>query len=165
MITEQKARKLPVQQLFILSICRFAEPISLTSVCMYLDEHFIPISYNSLSHTTCLGSGTGVFPCPFKLSLVSQGRTTNSKIPIVPYLPEMIESFGVPSNRVSQWAGVTSAAFSLSQALTAIVWGWASDRFGRKPIILTAMICIMCTSLLLGFSRTLTWAIVARSLA
>ena len=77
----------------------------------------------------------------------------------------MIESFGIPKNQVSKWAGVTSAVYSLSQAVTGIAWGWASDNFGRKPIILIAMICIMATSLLFGFSQTLAWAIVARSLA
>ena len=76
----------------------------------------------------------------------------------------MIESFGIPKNQVSKWAGVTSAVYSLSQAVTGVAWGWASDTFGRKPAILTAMTCIMATSLLFGFSRSLIWAIVARSL-
>ena len=109
-----KAHKLPVQQLIILSICRFAEPIAFTSV--------------------------------------------------FPYLPEMIESFNIPKDEVSKWAGITSAVFSLSQAATGIAWGRASDRFGRKPVILCAMFCVMSTSLLFGFSRSLTWAIIARAL-
>ena len=77
----------------------------------------------------------------------------------------MIESFNIPKNGVSKWAGVTSAVYSLSQALTSIAWGWASDNFGRKPVILTAMTCIMTTSVLFGLSRTLVWAITARALA
>ena len=109
-----KAHKLPVQQLVILSICRFAEPIAFTSV--------------------------------------------------FPYLPEMIESFDIPKDEVSKWAGITSAVFSLSQAATGIAWGRASDRFGRKPVILCAMFCVMSTSLFFGFSRSLTWAIIARAL-
>lgn len=84
-----KARKLPIPQLFVLSICRFAEPIALTSV--------------------------------------------------FPYLPEMIESFNVPKDAVSKWAGIASAVFSLSQAVTGVLWGRASDRYGRKPVILCAM--------------------------
>jgi MFS family permease len=107
--------KLPVTQLVILSICRFAEPVALT----------------------------GVFP----------------------YLPEMIESFGVPQNQVAQWAGITSAVFSISQCLTAISWGSASDRYGRKPIILLAMTCAMTSSLLFGFSTSLGWAIFARAMS
>lgn len=84
---------------------------------------------------------------------------------VFPYLPEMIESFNIPKDAVSKWAGITSAVFSLSQAVTAIAWGQASDRFGRKPLILFAMFCAMVSSLFFGFSRSLPWAIVARSLA
>ena len=109
-----KVHKLPIQQLTILSICRFAEPIAFTSV--------------------------------------------------FPYLPEMIESFNVPKNEVSKWAGITSAVFSLSQAATGIAWGRASDRFGRKPVILCALLCVMSTSLLFGFSKSLTGATIARAL-
>lgn len=84
---------------------------------------------------------------------------------VFPYLPEMIESFNVPKNDVAKWAGITSAVFSISQATTGILWGRASDRYGRKPIILTAMICVMLSGLLFGFSRSLLMAIIARSCA
>lgn len=77
----------------------------------------------------------------------------------------MIESFNVPKNKVARWAGITSAAFSLSQALTGVLWGRASDRFGRKPVILLAMLCTMLACLLFGFSRSLAWAIIVRSLS
>ncbi|KAL8704407.1 MAG: hypothetical protein Q9201_002433 [Fulgogasparrea decipioides] len=84
---------------------------------------------------------------------------------VFPYLPEMIESFNVPKNEVGRWAGITSAVFSLSQAATGIFWGRASDRFGRKPVILLGMICVMSTGLLFGFSQNLVMAIIARALA
>ena len=106
---------LPWQQLIILSICRLADPIALSSV--------------------------------------------------FPYLPEMIESFGVPKDKVSKWAGITSAVFSLSQACTGVIWGWASDRFGRKPVILLGMVGIMSTTLLWGFSKSLPLAVLARCLS
>ncbi|KFY47696.1 hypothetical protein V495_01869 [Pseudogymnoascus sp. VKM F-4514 (FW-929)] len=107
--------KLPVQQLVILAICRFAEPIAATSV--------------------------------------------------FPYLPEMIESFGVKKQEVAKWAGITSAVFSLSQSVTAIIWGRASDMFGRKPVILLGLTSTMIMSILWGFSTSLTWAIIARALS
>ncbi|KAG8533651.1 uncharacterized protein KY384_001392 [Bacidia gigantensis] len=112
---EGKQAKLPVQQLIILSICRVAEPIALSSV--------------------------------------------------FPYLPEMIESFDIPKKDVSKWAGIASAVFSLSQAVTGVFWGRAADRFGRKPVIMCGMLGIMITSLLFGFSKTLSWAIASRSIA
>ncbi|KAF7852958.1 hypothetical protein EAF04_010835 [Stromatinia cepivora] len=106
--------KLPVAQLTILAICRFAEPVALTSV--------------------------------------------------FPYLPEMIESFGVEEKDVAKWAGITSAVFSLSQCMTAILWGRASDIFGRKPTILTGLTCTMILNLVWGMSVTLPMAIIARAL-
>jgi MFS family permease len=106
--------KLPVQQLAILSVARFAEPVALTNVN--------------------------------------------------PYLPEMIESFGVSPDNVAKWAGITSAAFSVAQCLTAMMWVRASEKYGRKPVILVSLACTMSTTLLLGFSRSLTWAVIARTL-
>ncbi|KAF2099108.1 MFS general substrate transporter, partial [Rhizodiscina lignyota] len=82
---------------------------------------------------------------------------------VFPYLPEMIESFDVPKAKVAQWAGIASAIFSISQCITAIPWGRASDKYGRKPIIILAMTCAMVSSMLFGFSRSLTWAIIARA--
>ncbi|TQS37543.1 hypothetical protein Golomagni_01977 [Golovinomyces magnicellulatus] len=106
--------KLPVQQLAILAVCRFAEPVVLTSV--------------------------------------------------YPYIPEMIESFGIPKNQIAKWAGITNAVFSISQALTAVAWGQLSDRFGRKPAIITSLICTMTCSLIWGFSINLPMAITARGI-
>ncbi|KAL8833194.1 MAG: hypothetical protein Q9170_004416 [Blastenia crenularia] len=77
----------------------------------------------------------------------------------------MIESFNVPKTEVGRWAGITSAVFSLSQAVTGVFWGRASDRFGRKPVILAGMICVMSSGLLFGFSQNLAMAIIARSFA
>lgn len=99
----------------------------------------------------------------------------------------MIESFGVKKQEVAKWAGktppscvkhmkhmkhqtygfvgITSAVFSLSQSVTAIIWGRASDMFGRKPVILLGLTSTMIMSILWGFSTSLTWAIIARALS
>ena len=54
----------------------------------------------------------------------------------------MIESFDIPRNQVAKWAGLLSATFSLSQFVTAIFWGQASDRFGRKPMIMIGVLAL-----------------------
>jgi MFS family permease len=77
----------------------------------------------------------------------------------------MIESFGVKRKDVAKWAGITSAVFSLSQCTTAILWGRASDKFGRKPSILIGLTCTMISSLIWGMSSTLPMAILSRALA
>ncbi|CAK7568078.1 MAG: hypothetical protein SEPTF4163_006059 [Sporothrix epigloea] len=106
--------KLPVQQLVILAMVRFAEPLALTSV--------------------------------------------------FPYLPEMIKSFGVPKEEVAKWAGMTSAVFSISQSLTAVPWGWTSDTWGRKPTIITGLICTMICFIVWGSSTSLFMAITIRGI-
>lgn len=76
----------------------------------------------------------------------------------------MIESFGVPENDIARWAGLTSASFSICQGFTGIPWGAASDRFGRKPIILIGLCNTMITMLVWGFSTSLPMAMTARAL-
>ncbi|KAK7537355.1 major facilitator superfamily domain-containing protein [Phyllosticta citribraziliensis] len=107
-------RRLPWRQFVILSLCRFAEPIALTSV--------------------------------------------------FPYLPEMIESFGVPKDEIAKWAGTASAIFSIGQCATSVFWGRASDKYGRKLIILLGLLNTMIMSLLWGFSTSLPMAMTARAL-
>ncbi|KAK4239880.1 hypothetical protein C8A03DRAFT_13734 [Achaetomium macrosporum] len=106
--------KLPAQQLAILAVARFAEPLALTSV--------------------------------------------------FPYLPEMIASFGVEKDEVARWAGFTGAIFSVSQSCTAVFWGRASDKFGRKPIILLGLASTMICFLLWGMSTSLPMAITVRAI-
>lgn len=76
-----------------------------------------------------------------------------------------MEFLGVKTQQVAFYAGLTSAIFSICQCLTGVAWGHASDRYGRKPVILVGMTCTMTTSLLFGFSRSLAWALISRGLA
>ena len=77
----------------------------------------------------------------------------------------MIESFGIAKKDVAKWAGITSAAFSLSQCMTAVFWGRSSDKFGRKPMILLGLIMTMISSLVWGVSTSIPMAITARAMA
>ena len=80
-----------------------------------------------------------------------------------PCQPEMIESFNVPNSQVASWVGITSASFALAQSLTGLFMGQASDRLGRKPLILLGVSCTMLATLLFGFAQSLPWAITARA--
>lgn len=79
-------------------------------------------------------------------------------------MPELMESFGVPENDIARWAGIASSTFSICQAFTGLIWGAASDRYGRKPIILFGLFNTMWSMLLWGFSINLPMALAARAL-
>jgi MFS family permease len=83
---------------------------------------------------------------------------------VFPYLPEMIKSFGVDEKDVAKWAGLTGAIFSVSQSITAVPWGKASDRIGRKPIILIGLVSTMICFLAWGMSTSLSMAIAVRAI-
>ena len=74
----------------------------------------------------------------------------------------MIKSFGVPKNEVAKWAGFTGSIFSVAQSMSAVPWGRASDRFGRKPIILIGLMSTMICFVVWGLSTSLTMAITVR---
>ncbi|KAI0000720.1 major facilitator superfamily protein [Xylariaceae sp. FL0662B] len=76
----------------------------------------------------------------------------------------MIASFGVEKKEVAKWAGATSCVFSLAQSLTAVPWGRASDRFGRKPIIMSGLLCTMIGFLIWGMSTNLPMAVAVRAI-
>lgn len=75
-----------------------------------------------------------------------------------------MESFGVPVDDIARWAGISSSVFSIAQAITGMMWGAASDKYGRKPMILFGLINTLWTMLLWGFSTSLPMALVARIL-
>jgi DHA1 family multidrug resistance protein-like MFS transporter len=58
-----------------------------------------------------------------------------------PFLPFYLQDLGVTSvDEVAFWVGLISAFQPLAMALSAPLWGMASDRFGRKPMLARAMI-------------------------
>lgn len=44
------------------------------------------------------------------------------------------------------------------------LWGWVSDKLGRRPILLFGVLATVATELLFGFSQNFVWAILARLL-
>lgn len=83
---------------------------------------------------------------------------------VFPYLPEFMEFLGVAENDIARWAGLASSTFNLCQAVTGLFWGAASDRYGRKPVILLGLFNTMWTMLLWGFATSLPMALAARAL-
>ncbi|MDR0588838.1 MAG: MFS transporter, partial [Burkholderiales bacterium] len=62
------------------------------------------------------------------------------------------------------WVGFALGAYGLTQAILQIPFGWASDRWGRKPVIFLGLIVFALGSFIAAASSSLLWVIVGRML-
>lgn len=83
---------------------------------------------------------------------------------IFPFINPMVEELTGPEN-VGLYAGLIESLFMATQCCTLLYWGAASDRSGRKPILLTGLMGSATSIVLFGFSKFFWWAVIARCLA
>jgi MFS family permease len=77
---------------------------------------------------------------------------------IVPLLPYYATDFGAEAATV----GVLISAFSVAQLGVAPVWGRASDRYGRRPVILAGLVVTAAAYVLFAFAASVPALLVAR---
>ena len=77
----------------------------------------------------------------------------------------MVRDFHIgDKHNASFYAGILISSFSLSEALTGMLWGSLSDRVGRKPVLLLGCLGTMLSLLVVGFSTNFAMALVGRAL-
>lgn len=82
---------------------------------------------------------------------------------IIPILPKLIEQFsGGNVAAASHNVGLLAALYSLMQFVFAPVLGSLSDRFGRRPVILTSLLGSGLDYFLLAWAPSLGWFFVGR---
>ncbi|MCU0596528.1 MAG: MFS transporter [Desulfobacterota bacterium] len=70
---------------------------------------------------------------------------------VLPFIPFYIREIGVTDeNLVPVWAGILGAAAGLTMTIFAPVWGWLSDRHGRKLMVERAMFAGALTTMAMG---------------
>ncbi len=79
---------------------------------------------------------------------------------IIPLLPFFGEHFSASPAMI----GFLMASYSLTQFIAAPFWGRASDRIGRRPILLITLAGAAASYVLLGFSSSLLMLFAARGL-
>ncbi|CAO3614052.1 unnamed protein product [Mucor hiemalis] len=95
--------------------------------------------------------------------LFSEPLTSSILFPFIYY---MIKDFHISDDEkdIGRYAGWITSIFFVAQFCTAIMWGKVSDRYGRRPVLLTGLIGNTISSCLFGLSKNLWWAIASRAL-
>lgn len=83
-----------------------------------------------------------------------------------PILPQLVAELapGATPSQVALWYGSIAVVFSIMQFLCAPLLGALSDRFGRRPVMLFALLGLGLDNLLLAFAPSLAWMFVGRAL-
>jgi MFS transporter, DHA1 family, tetracycline resistance protein len=85
---------------------------------------------------------------------------------IIPVAPRLVASFlGNDLSAASRYFGILFSLYSVMQFLFSPVLGGLSDRFGRRPVILTSLLGAGVSYLFSGFAPALGWLFAGRTIA
>jgi DHA1 family tetracycline resistance protein-like MFS transporter len=85
---------------------------------------------------------------------------------IIPVMPSLItELTGQSVNQAAVVGGWLLLVFALMQFFFAPILGALSDRFGRRPVIVLALLAFGVDYLIMGFAPTLAWLFLGRILS
>jgi MFS transporter, DHA1 family, tetracycline resistance protein len=80
---------------------------------------------------------------------------------VIPLVPYMADRFGTAPQFITPVLG----SYSLCQLLAAPWWGRLSDRYGRRPVLMSSLGGACLSYLLLGCARNIWWLLASRMLA
>lgn len=83
---------------------------------------------------------------------------------VLPFLPFMIQNFGINEKDVGRYSGLILSSFMLGQFISNYIWGLISEKIGIKPVLLIGLISSFICTIIFGFSNNIIWAIITRLL-
>jgi MFS family permease len=85
---------------------------------------------------------------------------------LLPFLPLYVEQLGVTEPAaIVQWSGIAFGATFFATGITAPMWGWLADRFGRKPMLIRAAVGMTIVMSLIGVAHNVTQLVALRFIA
>ena len=74
---------------------------------------------------------------------------------VLPFIPFYLRELGVgEAAEVKKWSGLIYAGPFLTATFTVPLWGWLGDRYGRKAMLIRALIGFAATTFLMGFAQS-----------
>ncbi|WVZ00196.1 hypothetical protein V8G54_026265 [Vigna mungo] len=75
---------------------------------------------------------------------------------LFPFVYFMVKDFNIAETEedISTYAGYVGSSMMFGRALTSILWGMISDRYGRKPVIIIGIITVVIFNTLFGLSTS-----------
>lgn len=86
---------------------------------------------------------------------------------IFPFISDFVWDLGTTKERgeLGMYVGIVESLFAVIQTLTVLQWARASDKYGRKPILINGLLGSSISSLCLGLSTTFPMLVLARCLS
>jgi DHA1 family multidrug resistance protein-like MFS transporter len=81
-----------------------------------------------------------------------------------PFMPYYIQDMGsFTDSQAAFWSGLATTAFGLTMFLSGLVWGILADRWGRKPMVLRAILGVAVISAGMGLAPNVYWVVGLRA--
>ncbi len=124
-----------------------------------------------MSHDPASVSAVGARPAPPRMTREERRATAGlagifglrmlGMFIVLPVLALYAET--LPGGRDHTLVGLALGAYGLTQAVLQIPFGWASDRWGRRPVIATGLVIFAIGSFIAAWAPTIAWTIVGRT--
>ncbi|KAJ7474455.1 major facilitator superfamily multidrug-resistance, DHA1 sub-family [Mycena galericulata] len=91
------------------------------------------------------------------ITILIQAAEALSATVIFPFVPQFVRDTGITGGderKTGYWAGVLESVFFIAEFLSVYSWGRASDRFGRRPVLLLGPLGLAFALIGFGWSKT-----------
>ncbi|UWP89607.1 MFS transporter [Aliiroseovarius crassostreae] len=85
---------------------------------------------------------------------------------VFPIMPDLMEKVGAGSTADGAfWGGILMASYAGMQFLFAPIIGGLSDSYGRRPVLLLALVALCVDYVIMALSTTFIWLLIGRAMA
>ncbi|KAJ7093474.1 major facilitator superfamily multidrug-resistance, DHA1 sub-family [Mycena belliarum] len=99
------------------------------------------------------------------IAVLIQAAEALSATVIFPFVPQFVRDTGITGGderKTGYWAGVLESIFFIAEFLSVYTWGRASDRFGRRPVLLLGPLGLAFALVGFGWSKSFQSLVVFR---